>query len=89
MNRQRHDARRRARSTPGLYVLGVNSKLPPLDNPLVKQALSLAIDREAIVKELWRGPGIVPNGPIAKGDNHFDAVAAAAAVRPERGARAR
>ena len=56
----------------GLYVLAVNSKRPPLDNPLVKQALSLAIDREAIVKELWRGRGIVPGGPIAKGDNHFD-----------------
>jgi peptide/nickel transport system substrate-binding protein len=57
----------------GLYVLAVNSKRPPLDNPLVKQALSLAIDREAIVKELWRGRGVVPNGPIAKGDNHYDA----------------
>jgi peptide/nickel transport system substrate-binding protein len=57
----------------GLYVLAVNSKVKPLDNPLVKQALSLAIDREAIVKELWRGRGIVPNGPIAKGDNHYDA----------------
>jgi len=57
----------------GLYVLAVNSKRPPLDNPLVKQALSLAIDRDAIVKELWRGRGIVPSGPIAKGDNHFDA----------------
>lgn len=56
----------------GLYVLAVNSKVPPLDNPKVKQALSLAIDRQAIVKELWRGQGIVPNGPIAKGDNHFD-----------------
>ncbi len=57
----------------GLYVLAVNSKRPPLDNPLVKQALSLAIDRQAIVKELWRGRGVVPSGPIAKGDNHFDA----------------
>jgi peptide/nickel transport system substrate-binding protein len=56
----------------GLYVLTVNSKRPPLDNPLVKQALSHAIDREAIVKELWRGRGIVPSGMIAKGDNHFD-----------------
>jgi len=56
----------------GLYVFGVNSKRPPLDSPLVKQALSLAIDREAIVKELWRGRGIVPSGPISKGDNHFD-----------------
>src|SRR5580765_772211 len=57
----------------GLYVLAVNSKRPPLDNPLVKQALSLAIDRESIVKELWRGRGVVPSGMIAKGDNHFDA----------------
>src|SRR5262245_23082416 len=57
----------------GLYVLAVNSKRPPLDNPLVKQALSLGIDRALIVKELWRGRGIVPSGPIAKGDNHFDA----------------
>jgi peptide/nickel transport system substrate-binding protein len=56
----------------GLYVLAVNSKVKPLDNPLVKQALSLAIDRDIIVKELWRGRGIVPSGPIAKGDNHFD-----------------
>ncbi|MBI3455437.1 MAG: hypothetical protein HY002_06585 [Candidatus Rokubacteria bacterium] len=56
----------------GLYVLAVNSKVPPFNNPLVKQALSLAIDREAIVKDLWRGRGIVPNGPIAKGDNHYD-----------------
>ena len=30
----------------GLYVLAVNSKVKPLDNPLVKQALSLAIDRD-------------------------------------------
>jgi peptide/nickel transport system substrate-binding protein len=57
----------------GLYVLAVNSKVKPLDNPLVKQALALAVDRDAIVKELWRGRGIVPNGPIAKGDNHYDA----------------
>jgi peptide/nickel transport system substrate-binding protein len=56
----------------GLYVLAVNSKRPPLDNPKIKQALSLAIDREAIVKELWRGQGIIPSQPIAKGDNHFD-----------------
>ena len=72
----------------GLYVLAVNSKVPPLDNPLVKQALSLAIDREAIVKELWRGRGIVPSGPIAKGDNHFDASLPPLGLRPEGGARA-
>src|SRR5207249_374026 len=57
----------------GLYVLAVNSNVKPLDNPLVKQALSLGIDRQLIVKELWRGRGVVPNSMIAKGDNHFDA----------------
>ena len=67
----------------GLYVLAVNSKRPPLDNPLVKQALSLAIDREAIVKELWRGRGIVPSQPIAKGDNHFDASLPPLAYNPK------
>ncbi len=67
----------------GLYVLGVNSKRPPLDNPLVKQALSLAIDREAIVKELWRGRGIVPSQPIAKGDNHFDPLLMPLAYNPQ------
>lgn len=56
----------------GFYVLAVNSKRPPLDNPLVKQALSLGIDRELIVKELWRGRGIVPSGFMVKGDTLFD-----------------
>jgi len=56
----------------GLYVMVVCSQKPPLDNIKVRQALSLAIDREAIVKEMWRGQGIVANGPIAKGDNHYD-----------------
>jgi peptide/nickel transport system substrate-binding protein len=56
----------------GLYALIVDSRRPPLDNPKIKQALSLAIDREAIVKDLWRGQGIVPNGPIPKGDNYYD-----------------
>jgi len=67
----------------GLYVLAVNSKVKPLDNPLVKQALSLAIDRDTIIKELWRGRGIAPSGPIAKGDNHFDASLPPLAYNPK------
>jgi peptide/nickel transport system substrate-binding protein len=66
----------------GLYVLAVNSKVKPLDNPLLKQALSLAIDRDVIIKELWRGRGVVPSGPIAKGDNHFDASLPTLAYNP-------
>src|SRR5262249_20084778 len=56
----------------GLYVLAVNSKRPPLNNPLVKQALSLAVDRQAIVKELWRGRGVVAGGAAVKGGDHPD-----------------
>jgi peptide/nickel transport system substrate-binding protein len=56
----------------GLHVLAVNVWVAPLNQPLVRQALSLAIDRDTIVKELWRGRGLVPNGPIPRGDNHHD-----------------
>jgi peptide/nickel transport system substrate-binding protein len=61
-------------STPyaGLYVLAVNVWVAPLNDPLVRQALSLAIDRETIVKELWRGRGLVPSGPIPRGDTLYD-----------------
>ena len=72
----------------GLYVLAVNSKRPPLDNPLVKQALSLAIDREAIVKELWRGRGVVPNGAHRQGRQPLRYLAAAPRLRSRGGARA-
>lgn len=34
----------------------------PLDNVKVRQAISLAIDREALVKGLWKGVGKVPTG---------------------------
>lgn len=56
----------------GLYVLAVNVWVAPLNDPLIRQALSLAIDRETIVKELWRGRGLVPNGPIPRGDDLHD-----------------
>src|SRR5215831_14568789 len=45
--------------------------------------LSLAIDRELIVKELWKGRGIVPSQPIAKGDNHFDPTLAPLSYNPK------
>ena len=57
----------------GLYVLMVNVWVRPLNHPLVRQALSLAIDRASIVKEFWHGRGLAPNGPIPRGDNLHDA----------------
>jgi peptide/nickel transport system substrate-binding protein len=68
----------------GLHVLAVNSKVPPLDNPLVKQALSLAIDREAIIRTVHKGQGVVPNGLIAQGDFGFDATLPSLEYNPDR-----
>src|SRR5215469_12745459 len=53
----------------GLYCLGVNSKRPPLDNPLVKQALSLAINpkeaRERLKKAGYKGEEIFLETTVA------------------------
>lgn len=39
----------------GTYYLGFNIKKAPMDNPLLRQAISMAIDREEIVKMLDGG----------------------------------
>jgi ABC-type oligopeptide transport system substrate-binding subunit len=44
----------------GIYYYLINVTRPPLDNPLVRRALSMAIDRRAITDELLRG-GQIPS----------------------------
>src|SRR6266545_3367823 len=39
----------------GFFNYTINVKIPPLDNTLIRQAMHYAIDRQAIVKKLWRG----------------------------------
>ena len=68
----------------GLHVLAVNSTVPPLDKPLIKQALSLAIDREAIIRTVHRAQGVVSNGLIAQGDFGFDATLPPLEYSPDR-----
>lgn len=48
-------------SFPAILATGLrlNTLQPPFDNPLVRQALNYAIDREAIVKNIWRGHATV------------------------------
>jgi peptide/nickel transport system substrate-binding protein len=51
--------------------IGLNSARPPFDNKLVRQALSYAIDRQAIVSTVW--PGFTPAvGPITPNSFAFD-----------------
>ncbi len=46
----------------GFYAYVVNVKVKPLDNKFIRQAISTAIDRKAIVEKLWRGRGAIPSG---------------------------
>lgn len=51
-------------SNRNLY-LGINTQTPPLDNLLLRQAIDLAIDREAICQDLLSGLGKPIGQPVA------------------------
>jgi peptide/nickel transport system substrate-binding protein len=44
--------------------IGWNAARPPLDDPALRRALTLAIDRQALVDELLYGYGVVSRGPV-------------------------
>lgn len=48
------------------YV-GLNARLAPLDNPLVRQALDYALDKERLVEALYGGNALVAAGPLPPG----------------------
>lgn len=56
----------------GLYALAVNSQVPVLSDPLIKQAIAYAIDRDVIINSLWNGQGLAPSGMIPRGSFAFD-----------------
>lgn len=47
----------------GVYFYWFNTKTPPMDNPLVRQALSLAMHRESMVQNVTRG-GQIPTADL-------------------------
>jgi peptide/nickel transport system substrate-binding protein len=49
--------------TTDYYLLGLNTQEPPFDNVAVRQAISLAVDRQAILDTVFFGNGSV-TGPI-------------------------
>ena len=50
----------------------LNHRVKPLDDVRVRQAMSMALDREFIVKRLWFGVGKVAVGPVASTTKFFD-----------------
>lgn len=54
-------------TNPSLYFVFVNTNVPGLDNPLVRQAIMHAIDREQIVEQAQGGLGQASSGPFGVG----------------------
>jgi peptide/nickel transport system substrate-binding protein len=57
---------------PGYDYIGWNGATPPFDDPLVRRAMTLAIDRQALVEDLLYGFGRVSNGPLPSSWWGFD-----------------
>ena len=53
-------------SSPGIntYYLGLNCERPPFNNPLLRKAVSYAIDRRKILNTIYEGRGIPASGPV-------------------------
>ncbi|MGA2193421.1 MAG: ABC transporter substrate-binding protein [Nitrospirota bacterium] len=46
------------------YYLGMNCSRPPFDDPLVRKAVSMAIDRKRILDTVYEGRGVLADGPV-------------------------
>jgi len=46
------------------YYMGLNCGRPPFDNPLVRRAVSAAIDRKRILDTIYEGRGLLARGPV-------------------------
>lgn len=65
-----------------VFTLAYNNARPPLDNPRVRQALSMAIDTEAIIEALG-GDGQSLGGPITSIEPGYEDLTAINAYNPD------
>lgn len=64
-------------------IVGWNGKKAPLDQPVVRRALSMAIDRQAILTTLRAGYGTLAVGPIGPYHWAFDSTLTALPFNPD------
>lgn len=70
---ERDDLRAIVKPSRQFSFIAWNGKRPPLDDPEVRRALAMAIDRQAILDGLRRGFGVLAVGPIAPFHWAYDA----------------
>jgi peptide/nickel transport system substrate-binding protein len=46
------------------YLVAFNSRKPPLNSPIVRRALNMAIDREALIRKVFQGHAQASTGPL-------------------------
>jgi ABC-type transport system substrate-binding protein len=51
----------------GTYYMSINEKIPPFDNPKVREAIMYAIDRQTLIDKLYYGTGMPAKGILAPG----------------------
>jgi peptide/nickel transport system substrate-binding protein len=55
-----------------IHVLRYDTRFPAMADKRIRQAMNLAIDRESMVKNLWRGKATVPKGFQFEGEFGFN-----------------
>jgi peptide/nickel transport system substrate-binding protein len=67
-----------------LCWIEINNRVKPLDDARVRQAISLALDRDFITKKLWFGLNKPARGPVSSTTRFFDTALPALAHDPKK-----
>jgi peptide/nickel transport system substrate-binding protein len=55
-----------------LMWIEINNRVKPMDDPRVRNAMSMAMDRDFILKRLWFGIGKIATSPVASTTRFYD-----------------